>query len=204
MTFVRKEEKKGLSLPGLIDIIFLLLVFNLATLSFSNLSVERQEQGEGTGSFELPKASVSETYESTTVLKNLLFQVEEPDSGSGAGQKWLYVLHPGERDSMTLASARRKAITDSLFAPFPRNFLDLSDYAFERTPPCTLIQWALREYKNDHFPEPSFSNTIEIRAEQNTEFRIINFIIEECSAYGDTIPRFMLRTYTGTEVDGGV
>ncbi len=204
MTFIRKEEKKGLSLPGLIDIIFLLLVFNLATLSFSNLSIDNQEMGKGDSSFQLPEAKVSNTYEASAILENLLFQVEEPDSGEGAGRKWVYILLPGEEDSLTLASARRQSIADSMFAPFPYNFLDLNDGAFAQTPPCTLIHWALREYKNQYFQEPRFSNIVEIRADQNTEFRIINFIIEECSAYGDTIPRFMLRTYTGTEVESGI
>jgi hypothetical protein len=47
-------------------------------------------------------------------------------------------------------------------------------------------------------------NSIEIRAVKDTEFRIINYIMEQVSAYADTIPRLMWRTLTGKETGYGV
>ena len=67
-----------------------------------------------------------------------------------------------------------------------------------------MIARAIEEHKEVYFFEPNPTNAIEIRAVKDTEFRIINFIMERCSAYGDTIPRLMLRTLTGREVWRGL
>ena len=194
MAFIRKEEKKGISLPGLIDIIFLLLIFSVATFSYTDSSVKEESQSGGDVDLELPEAGLSDTFIADDVLQTLLFQVEHTDSEDPLSPKIVYILWPVWEDSLTLTGAKQKAQEDSLFAVFPQNFLRMSDQEFVRTPPCTLIHWALHTYKKTYFNEPNYANTIEIRAVKDTEFRIINYILEECSAYGDTIPRFTLRT----------
>ena len=204
MAFIRKEEKKGISLPGLIDIIFLLLIFSLATFSFSESWNKEQEGGKGAVDFDLPEAKAMETFEPEEVLQTLMFQIEHMDPQDLTSPKAVYILWSSWEDSLTIEEARRHAERDSLFAVFPPDFLTLSDQDFSQTSPCTLIHWALRTYKNDYFLEPKHSNTVEIRAVRDTEFRIINFIMEQCSAYGDTIPRFMIRTISEEEVDGGI
>ena len=75
----------------------------------------------------------------------------------------------------------------------------MNDLVFSKTTPCSLIQWAIHKYKEENFFKPDLSNSIEIRAVKNTEFRIVNFIMEQCSAFGDTIPRVVLRTLTAKE-----
>jgi len=197
MAFVRNEEKKGLSLPGLIDIIFLLLIFSLVTLSVSQTKVETQKSGDRDFDFDLPETESRETEEVEEVLQTLLFQVEHVDPSDLESPKILFVLQPSVRHSLTLQEAKLRAIEDSLFAVFPENFLDLSSWEFAQTPPCRLIRWAIRQHKDAHFLEPNPTHAIEIRAGKDTEFRIVNFIMEQCSAYGDTIPRLMLRTLTG-------
>ncbi len=199
MTFIRKQEKKGLSLPGLIDIIFLLLIFSLVTLSFSEAQVEARKRGEQTSEIRLPETDFQESFPGSRVLQRLLYQVETIDPEDSESPKIVYVLQPSPSDSVTISDARQRAIDDSLFAVFPSNFLEMSDRTFSQTPPCTLIANSLRRYKEIHFLEPSFANAVEIRAVRDTEFRIINFIITQCSAYGDTIPRFVLHTLTGSE-----
>lgn len=203
MAFSRTEEKKGISLPGLIDIIFLLLIFSLATFSFTDSSLEEEKGAEGTYDLELPEARVTETFKTDDVLQTLLFQIEHTDSEDPSSPKVVYVLWPSWEDSLDISQAKNNAQRDSLFAVFPDDFLRMSDRDFARTPACILMKWALQTYKNDHFREPNYANTIEIRAVRNTEFRIINFILEQCSAYGDTIPRFTLRTLSGQEVGSG-
>lgn len=204
MAFDHTEVKKGLSLPGLIDIIFLLLVFSLVTLSFSQAEVEAKKRGERPVAFKLPETKYRETVEAPEVLQTLLLQVEHEHPEDETSRKMVYVLRPSVRDSLTVAEARTYAIQDSLFAAFPSDFLELDDSEFAGTPACTLIQWAVRTYKKEHLFQPDLTNAVEIRAVRDTEFRIVNFIMESCSVYGDTIPRFTLRTLTGGEEERGL
>ena len=89
----------------------------------------------------------------------------------------------------------------SLFERFTPNFLLLNDDAFSKLPPCLLIEKSIRDYKNRVFFEPRSTNSIELRAVKNTEFRIVNFIMEQCSAYGYTIPRILLHTLSDKGVE---
>ncbi len=206
MAFLKKEEKKGLSLPGLIDIIFLLLVFSLVTMG---ISIQRAGTAEGaaekSGSgnnidYNLPEARAEGTLEVNDILQTLLFLVEHENPEDLGSPKIVYTLWPSPIDSLTILETKNLAINDSLFALFPSDFLTLDDDAFAEIPPCSLIQWAVREYKESHFFKPQNTNAIEIRAVRDTEFRIVNFILEQCSAYGDTIPRILLHTLSSKEV----
>jgi len=203
MAFVWKDEKKGLSLPGLIDIIFLLLIFSLITLSVSQTNVETKKRGSRHVNFNLPETKSSETEEISDVLQTLMFQIEDIDSTHFKKAKVVFVLWPSTKDSLTIREAKLNAVQDSLFAVFPENFLKLTDREFNQTKACRLIHSEIKKYKDTYFLEPSPTNSVEIRAVKDTEFRIVNFIMEQCSAYGDTIPQIMLRTLAGKEVAGG-
>ena len=200
MAFIRNFEKKGLSLPGLIDIIFLLLIFSLVTLSVSQSKVETKRHGEDVILFDLPETQSRETEDVEEVLQTLMYQIEHVDGEDVNSPMILYVLVPSVSDSVTIQGAKQKAIEDSLFAVYPVNFSHLEDLEFNRLDPSRLISESLREYKEAYFLRPDLSNAIEIRAVKDTQFRIINFIMEQTSAYGDTIPRLTLRTLTGKEI----
>jgi hypothetical protein len=205
MPFKRQDKtKKGLSLRGLIDIIFLLLIFSLVTLSVSEARVDTEETGEDTYHLDLPKTHTRKTEDAGEVVRTLMFQLEYADSSDRESQKILYVLRPSDRNVLSIAEAKTNALRDSLFAPFPQDFLNLTERAFAETRPCRLIREQVRLYKADHFFEAKPTNTIEIRAIKDAEFRIINFILETCSAYGDTIPRINIRTIAGIRGDDGV
>ena len=204
MAFTHTDERKGLSLPGMIDIIFLLLIFALVTLSFSQAEVEAKKRGEQPVEFKLPETKYRETVEAPEVLQTLILQVEREDPGDGTSRKMVYVLRPAIDDSITVSEARVRAHQDSLFAAFPTNFLELDNLEFTRIPACTLIHWAVKSHKESHFFESNLTNAIEIRAVRDAEFRIVNYIMETCSAYGDTIPRFALRTLTGRGPEHGI
>jgi biopolymer transport protein ExbD len=204
MAFIRKEEKKGLSLPGLIDIIFLLLIFSLVTLSFSQAKVEAKRHGENADAFDLPEAKVAETVEVDEVLHTLLFQIEHIDPEDPNSQKAVFILQPDLDDSVTVGESRQIAERDSIFAVFPAGYVAMSDREFERSDACRLITESLRAYADDHFYEPHAMHSVEIRAVKTTEFRVINYIMEQVSAYGDTIPRLMWRTLTGRETGDGI
>ncbi len=200
MAFIKKNnDKKGLSLPGMIDIIFLLLIFSLVTLSISQARVETKRRGDQSTEFSLPETRSTETEETGGILQTLLFQIERSDPENVQSPKIVYILFPSIQDSISLEEAKINAQRDSLFATFPDNFLKMNDLVFSKTAPCDLIQWAIQKYKEDHFTKPDLSNSVEIRADKNTEFRIVNFIMEQCSVYGDTIPRVVLRTLTARE-----
>lgn len=201
MAFVKQEIRKGLSLPGLIDIIFLLLIFSLVTLSVSSVKVEADEGSGSAVDYNLPEARVKETLEMDKVLQTLLILIEHEDPENNDSPKIVYILWPSLEDSLTLSEAKNNAIRDSLFAQFPTNFLTLNNDAFAKTTSCLLIQQEIHNYKNRVFFEPRNTNSIELRAVKDTEFRIVNFVMEQCSAYGDTIPRILLHTLSGREVE---
>jgi len=204
MAFIRKEEKKGMSLPGLIDIIFLLLIFSLVTLSVSQAKVETESAGNRDMEIDLPESKSRETEEVDEILQNLTFQIELTDPDDTESNRIVFILHPSISDSLTLKESKDQAVADSLFAEFPENFSGLSDYAFQRLEPCVMIKHELAKFKEDNFFMPDPTNSIMIRAVKNTEFRIINFLMESCAAYGDTIPGLVFRTLTGKEVKSGI
>lgn len=204
MAFIRNDEKKDLSLPGLIDIIFLLLIFSLVTLSVSQAKVETKKRGERDIDFDLPEIQSRETDEVKEILQTLLFQIEHLDSRNIESPKVVFILYPSIEDSLSLQEVKSNALRDSMFAVFEGDFLKMSDREFARILPCRLIKKAIREYKEAYYDEPNPSNAVEIRAVRDTEFRIVNFIMEQCSTYGDTIPRIILRTLTGSEVKSGI
>ena len=199
MAFIKKEEKRGLSLPGLIDIIFLLLIFCLGTLTTSEPRIDEEGGSEGEVDLNLPETNIQKTYDVDEVLQTLLLQVDLTDPNDRSSPRRITILWPSLEDSLTIEEAKRNAMRDSLFSVFPPDVLNLSDEDFSRIPPCTLIHWGLETYKKEYFQESKSSNTIEIRAVRDTEFRIINYILEQCSVYGDTIPRLTLRTMSRQE-----
>jgi len=203
MAFTKHDERKSLSLPGMIDIIFLLLIFSLVTLSTSESGVEAKKRGEHTDKFDLPRISQAETFEADQVLKTLLFQIENDTSGN----KFVLVLWPNVKDSLTLDQARYNAINDwnlslqtgtepKFMAKVPDNYLSLSDREFRKSAVCKLISSSIKQYQEENFFEPSLSNRIEIRAVKDTEFRLINYIMSESGKYGKLIPRCIFRTLT--------
>ncbi len=204
MAFKRTDEKKGLSLPGLIDIIFLLLIFSLVTLSISQARIEKNVAGNKEIEFDLPEMRSSDVVEADNLLKTLMFQIELVDNSDEKSGKVVYVLRPLEDRPISIRGARQRALQDSLFAVFPENFLELNDKDFSDTPPCKLIERSIREYKENHFFNPSPANRIEIRAVKSTEFRIFNYILNLCSSYGDTIPQVIIHTLGGREVRDGI
>jgi biopolymer transport protein ExbD len=199
MAFVREDEKKGLSLPGLIDIVFLLLIFSLVTLSVSQNTLVAKKTGDKDAEFDLPETANPATVDADELLQTLLLQIEHQNPDDLKSPKVVYTLLPSLTDSITVEAARAVAARDSLFAPFPDNFLDMSDHEFWQTSACRLIRESITSYKENHFFRPDPTNSIEIRAVKNTEFRIVNYILEFTSTFGDTIPKFMIRTLSGND-----
>ncbi len=112
----------------------------------------------------------------------------------------VYTLVPLYGDTTSITEAFNKAVQDSLFAVYPSDFLELDDNAFEQLSASKLIRNTIQEYKNIFFQQPGWTNAVEIRAGKDTEFRIIQYILDRCSVYGDTIPQIVLHTLTREDI----
>jgi len=192
MAFKKDYFKKDVSLPGMIDIIFLLLIFSLVTLSHTNPDISQYKQGKQKVSIDLPIIDSNLTEKKDNILSTLMFEVRFAEDNIN-NSRVVYALIPSG-DTTTYHIAKEKAISNAKCDTFPDNFLNLSDYAFESLSVCQMIKKSIKDYKNDHFTEPNLNNSIEIRTDKNIEFRIFNYILSQCSAYGDTIPSVITRS----------
>ncbi|MBC8185181.1 biopolymer transporter ExbD [candidate division KSB1 bacterium] len=200
MAFKKFEERRDFELPTLIDVVFLLLIFFLATISVSTPG-QQLDHKKPQEIPNLPEAKGNEIFSQNEVLETLLIQVSHGNKDDATSPKIAYVLWPSEKGSHTLRLALQTSKNDpSTFREFPADFLTMSDEEFQRCPPCSLIAAHIDSYKTQYFSEPSLSNCIEIRAEQDIEFKIVNYIMDLCSVYGDTIPRLVFRTLYETKV----
>ncbi len=192
MAFKKDYFKKNVSLPGMIDIIFLLLIFSLVTLSHTNPDISQYKPGQQKVSLDLPVIDSNLTEKKENILTTLMFEVRFAEDNVN-NSRVVYVLFPSG-DSTTYHIAKQNAISKAKCDTFPDNFLSLNDNAFESLSVCKMIRKSIKDYKNAHFTEPNLNNSIEIRTDKNIEFRIFNFILNQCSAYGDTIPSVITRS----------
>jgi biopolymer transport protein ExbD len=195
MAFIKKREQKELNLPSLIDVVFLLLIYSLVTIP-----IERSETNSASTAsastrqeLELPYVKSRKAVEIDPILRTFLVQIENEIPEDPRSARMVYVLKPSEKDS-TMGQARATAVRDSSFARFPIDFLGLTDSEFSQTRAYRLIREEIRR-----FARGEASERIEIRAVKNTEFRIVNAIMRECSAYGDTLPAIAVRTLANSK-----
>ncbi|MFQ5650489.1 MAG: ExbD/TolR family protein [bacterium] len=194
MPFERRESARSLELTSLIDVVFLLLIFFLVSFAFS-ISGDVSES-KVYSDMELPKTDSQLPVIRNDALENLLIQVM-PDTSDGEILRKAYVLWPSFRDTLktTRGQAFKHALEDSTFAKFPSDFLALPTEAFVTLPACTLLTNSIRRYvAKDRLYRRNGHPIIEVRADQNTEFRILNFVMEQCSMYQDAIPQIIIRT----------
>jgi hypothetical protein len=200
MAFKRKKEQKELNLPSLIDVVFLLLIYSLVTIPIerSESTSEQKTSASAQNALNLPFVPSRKAVDIGPVFRSFLIQIENTAPDDPKSDKTVYVLNPSVRDS-TIGQARETALRDSTFARFPENFLQMSDAEFSRTKACMLIREQIRRLAKRLSRTAEASNRIEIRAVRNTEFRIVNFIMKECSAYGDSIPAIAVRTLVNAQ-----
>jgi len=200
MAFKKTEESREIELPTLIDVVFLLLIFFLATLSASAPGSKTVRPGRQADLPHLPFAEGDETVKQNEILKTLLIQISHKDKNDDSSPKVAYILKPTQGVSHTVQHVLYEAKKDSsAYREFPAEFLTMNEKQFQQCSPCSLIEAHIELYKKENFQEPSISNYIEIRAERDVEFRIVNHIMNTCSAYGDTIPRLVFRTLSETK-----
>ncbi len=194
MAFPRKQNPRQLELTSLIDIVFLLLVFFL--VSFAVSLVGETSQSNAHSEMALPKTDTKLPAVEHDFLENLMIQIVPDTTNRGVTRK-VFVLWPAFQDTtkVSRSQALMAAHRDSLFEVFPANFLTLPNKEFTGTVAGRFITNSIESYvqmaklyrRNAH-------PIIEVRAEQNTEFRILNLIMEQCALYEETIPQIIIRT----------
>jgi len=196
------EQSDQFTLPGFVDIIFLLLIFSMATMSFTSGQESVRTPGNERFLPVVPKATSERPAE---YLMNLLiiisyrhpdsFKTSNPDSS-----RELIILQPPAvgQPPVTIDEALKAArdAGEVHTIPKPELLLALSDKAFKQSPTCQNITNTIDHYAQGLI-ENVPGNTIEIRAVKETEFRLINFIITQACRDGNTIPRIVLHTLAG-------
>jgi len=194
MAFNRTNNHRGMELTSLIDLVFLLLIFFLVSFVFSIA-------GDVSGSkvyseMDLPESRMALPSIKEERLENLMIQIV-PDTSQRFLSRRVYLLWPSFDDTLkiTRTQAFVTALKDSTFATFPAGYVNFSHEDFQRTPPCRLIAHSIGRYiEKEKFYNRNTRPIIEIRAEQNTEFKIISFIMDQCGAYQDAIQQMIIRT----------
>lgn len=208
---LKKDEsryQRQVELPTLIDMVFLLLVFFIATLHLSAGGDPKSTSPDQQQRFDLPEAMGTSLKTENGVLSTLLFQIQRVDSENPQSPKMLYVLQPdhdGSQSEADIMMAIREELAQeppdsNHVAVFPRNYLQMSYAAQDTCRAFRLIRESIASYQDEHFAQASFSNTIEIRAIKDTEFRIISYILQECSEYDDLIPKVTFRVMSPEEI----
>jgi biopolymer transport protein ExbD len=184
MPFRKKAERMSADIITLIDIIFLLLIFFLLTTGAFRLgeAVERKEQY--VTSRRLPESAGISVYPNEP-LKNLLIRIEE-DSASviGPGVKLVYFVEPGTDLAYSLAF--KKAKEDSNFVALSVDTLMTKRADFLASGSSRQIRSKIHSHRELLRTTPPNDRIIEISADRNTPFRLIYFLMEQCSN-GDTL-----------------
>jgi hypothetical protein len=207
MAFKHIHEKKGLSLPSLIDIIFLLLIFFMLTINISSIPGGDYPLDY----FDLPKVRISQLDQASKVLQTLMIQIEheknnesteEPGSSSPLV---VYALWPDEREPITISTARAYAQEHGKFAYLVdettrRSNPDIPDISAE-----DFIKREIEQYAGMHFNVPGDSNSyvIDVRAVNETTFKTINHILNVCSELDIPIKRINIRVNPGEAAEDG-
>jgi len=194
MAFKRSENPRDLELTSLIDIVFLLLIFFLVSFAFSMAG--DVSQSKAPTEIALPKSNVNQIPLKNNKLLNLMIQVM-PDTSGASSAKSVYILWPSYREGVILTEdkALEKTLQDSTFSAFPENYLSLPKAEFVQSEACKLISFSIKEFvEREKILKQNERPIIEVKAEKNTEFKILNFILEQCSLYEDSIPQIIFRT----------
>ncbi|RMF62243.1 MAG: hypothetical protein D6743_12355 [Calditrichaeota bacterium] len=194
MAFKRTDNVRSLELTSLIDVVFLLLIFFLVSFAFS-LAGDASES-KLYSEIELPESNTTLPVIKNDLLDNLMIQVV-PDTTNRGNARRVVVLWPSLDDTLRISrmQALNTALHDSTFAAYPAGFVFLSDAAFAELPASKLISESIRKYvalerskRNRKHP------IVEVRAERQTEFKILSFIMDQCSSLKEAIPQIIIRT----------
>lgn len=195
MAFRKKKSQQEVELPTFIDIVFLLLIFFI--VSFSPIP---PKEGEAQLDLQLPTAQGAGEVDSSQPLETLLIEIipQKSDEGELQGFQVSILLpfesYANQRGGITFQEAKSFAIQYNRQAFLPLNASSLNPREFSRVPGIQLINDQIDQYVLTKYRAPRPSNRIDIRADHQVHFSIINFIMEKCSSFDDLVPSLVFRT----------
>ena len=191
--FERKRNKSGIHLPGFIDIVFLLLIFALVAYAVSTATTRtsaKDESGHGK-KFDLPR--VERHVGPEMELHTLCLQIEPLLPGMSdqrqTGYNKMFVIFWPDEENGSFAAAESDTFYYSNRPPKAGG-----RFRFDTTTVYPVMKDYIRRFKDEYFREPHPANSIQIRAEQETQFQVINSIMTYLQTFNDTIPRVTVRT----------
>jgi len=197
MAFKREFERKGLALTGLIDIIFLLLIFFMATLNMSSVVSDRNRGIYTQKLSDLPEIRNRQTGPVHEILQTLMIQIEHEDAEDLNSPLVVYSLWPDIRDSLTVSGAKMEAVRQKRYAYFIPESDRKANPDVPDISPYVFIEREIKRYADRHLRARNQRNYIEVRAIKETEYRVINHILNACAELKDRIPRIYIRTLSG-------
>jgi hypothetical protein len=207
MAFKHIHEKKGLSLPSLIDIIFLLLIFFMLTINISSIPGGDYPLDY----FDLPKVRINQLDQASKVLQTLMIQIEHeknnesPEEPGSLSPLVVYALWPGEREPITISTARMYAQEHGKFAYLVDETTRLNNPDIPDISAEDFIRQEIEQYAGMYFNVPGDSNSyvIDVRAVNETTFKTINHILNVCSELDIPIKRVNIRVNPGEVTEDG-
>jgi biopolymer transport protein ExbD len=195
------KESKDLDLPTLNDLVFLLLLFFIATMSITSEGGKKPPSETETKTIVLPTGPVNTANITSTQHTALVFRIETLDRDNPDSTKALYILCPNDSTVATeeaeLEKIKQQLVAvppdSSKFALFPADFLQLHGAVLDACRPFRLIADNIYKYQNELLSGAKFTNTVEIKADKDVEFKIVNYIMQQCSMYEDRIPTVTFR-----------
>ena len=195
MAFRKIELKKEFELPTFIDVIFLLLIFFLLTYSPIPPVV-----GQASLELNLPIAEGSTLVNQNEKLETMMIEVLQVNKDNPEMGYNVTVLLPFEEYGLdrgipiSYQQAKNFAGIYQRQSILPANYTELNTAQFRNLPAVKLIDEQLDRYVERKFRVANITNRIEIRADKEVTFKIVNFIITKCSSYGDLVPSLIFRT----------
>lgn len=198
MAFKKKiggKAKKEFEIVGLIDLVFLLLIFFILTAT-TGMEGERV----GTDKLTLPHMS-GVPLDANERLSTLMFRIEKRGEAFGdSPPDILYALLPfktqnkdtswsGRSDTLTYEESFQQSKMDTFLSLFCELHFD----HIHKDPACSLfVVNTIQKYRENVFR--TLGNHVEISAVERTPFYYINVIMSECGRIEDEIPNVVFRT----------
>jgi biopolymer transport protein ExbD len=195
MVFRKTGPGKDIELPTFIDVVFLLLIFFL--VSYSPITPKKgQEELE----LSLPTAQGAGEVNANEPLETMLIEIVPLKSEENKEDYEVWVLLPFESYSnsqkgrVTYRDAKTFSMQFQRTAVLPKDVAALNEADFLRLPAIQLMNDQIDSYVTSQFRIPHPTNRIDIRADEDVQFRIIDFIMDKCSSYEDLVPSMVFRT----------
>ena len=191
----QKQSKPGLSLPGLIDIIFLLLVFAIVKLIGYQNGTKDNRAGETLRTVleGMPNINV---YHADNVgdITTLTVQIENFVAEDATVQRRMLLLKGSRHEPVSYGAALISAAREgrSWTLPEPERINAGSAEELVQLEPFNGIRDSLLANIQSLYSADDPANFLEVRAIEGTEYMIVDFLLKTCAALEKRVPLFSI------------